>query len=63
MPPVKETDDKMTSQREALETAKQMLHQPTGESEMDWDYYGIHAHTGGQLRQVEERLNLGEGND
>ena len=42
----RESDDKMTSQKKALETAKQMLHQSRGESrsaEMDWDYYGTQA--------------------
>ena len=42
----RESDDKMTSQKKALETAKQMLHQLRGGSrspEMDWDYYGTQA--------------------
>ena len=42
----RESDDKMTGQRKALEMAKQMLHQSTGElrsPEMDWDYYGTQA--------------------
>ena len=39
-------NEKITSHRKALETAKQMLHQTRGECkspEMDWDYYWVHA--------------------
>ena len=42
---VKEAEDKIISQKKALETAKQMLHQGRGEAEspeMDWDYYVVH---------------------
>ena len=42
----RESDDKMSSQKKALETAKQMLHQSRVESRspvMDWDYYGTQA--------------------
>ena len=40
-------DDKTSSHRKALETAKKMLHQGRGKlrlPKMDWDYYGMHAH-------------------
>ena len=50
----RESDDKMTSQRKALETAKQMLHQSRGESrspEMDWDYYGTQTRVQEQFIQ------------
>ena len=66
IPTTKETENKITSQREALETAKQMLHQNRGESrstEMDWDNYGTHARTGEQPRQVDEMLSLGRGEE
>ena len=46
LPIVGGVDDKTSSQRKALKTAKQMLHQGRGElrsPEMDWDYYGMHA--------------------
>ena len=52
-------DDKENSQRKALEMAKQMLHQSRGESrsaEMDWDYYGTHAHAKEQSKQEKEAL-------
>ena len=51
----KEAEDKMTSQRRALETAKQMLHQGRGEAEspeMDWDYYVVHDQAEGQPQQI-----------
>ena len=47
-------NEKITSQKKALETAKQMFHQTRGESnspEMHWDYYGVHAGEREQLRQ------------
>ena len=57
---VRETEDKMSSQKRALETAKQKLHQgkvETESPEMDCDYYGVHG-------QTEERLlpNKGDHN-
>ena len=51
----REVEDKMTSQRRALETVKQMLHQGRGETvspEMDWDYYGVHDQTGEPPEQI-----------
>ena len=53
----KEAEDKMISQKRALETAKQMLHQGRGEAEspeMDWDYYVVHDPNGGQPQQIRE---------
>ena len=54
----REVEDKITSQRKALETAKQMLHQGRGETvspEMDWDYYyGVHDQTGESPQQTIE---------
>ena len=53
-------DEKITSQRKALETAKQMLHQPRGKSkspEMDWDYYGVNTDGKEQLRQEEKEIS------
>ena len=53
----KEAEDKMISQKRALETAKQMLHQGRGEAEspeMDWDYYVAHDLNGGQPQQIRE---------
>ena len=61
MPTMRKADDKMTSQKEVLEAAKQMLHQTRGESrspEMDWDYYGTQAHAREQSRQGDGMLNL-----
>ena len=59
-------NEKITSQRKALETAKQMLHQTRGESkspEMDWDYYGVNTGEREQLRQegkvVDQRMGKG----
>ena len=52
----------MISQRRALETAKQMLHQGRGETEspeMDWDYYGVHDQTGEQPQQIRGVHNPG----
>ena len=51
----REAEDKLTSQRRALETAKQMLHHCRGETvspEMDWDYYGVHDQTGELPQQI-----------
>ena len=51
LPIAQRVEDKMTSQRKALETAKQMLYHSRGESrspEMDWDYYGTHPQAGEQ---------------
>ena len=66
----KEVEDKMISQRRALETAKQMLHQGRGETEspeMDWDYYWVHDQTGQQPQQIRGVHNpgrtKGEGKD
>ena len=54
----REVEHKITSQRKALETAKQMLHQGRGETvspEMDWDYYyGVHDQTGEPPQQITE---------
>ena len=61
MPNTKKIDDKITSQKEVLETAKQMLHQTRGETrspEMDWDYYGTQAHVREQSSQGNGMLNL-----
>ena len=47
LPIVGIVDHKTSSQRKALETAKKMVHQGRGElrsPEIDWDYYGTHAH-------------------
>ena len=52
----------MFSQRKPLETAKQMLHQGRGETElpeMDWDYYGVHAQAGEQPQQIKGVHNPG----
>ena len=59
LPTARGMDDKTNSQRKALETAKQMLHQSRGESrspEMDWNYYGTHAHAKEQSRQEKETM-------
>ena len=51
----KEAEDKMISQKKALETAKQMLHQGREEAEspeMDWDYYVAHDSNGRQPQQI-----------
>ena len=61
---IKDKDDRITSQREALETAKQRLHETRGESrtpEMDWDYYEIHAYLGEQSRLEGEMVGNEKG--
>ena len=58
---VRETDDKITSQKKALETAKQMLHQTRGElrsPKMDWDYYGTQDRVQEQSIQGDRILNV-----
>ena len=58
----RKVEDKMISQKRALETAKQMLHQGKGETEspeMDWDYYGVHDQTGEQPQQIRGIHNPG----
>ena len=54
----REVEDKITCQRKALETVKQMLHQGRGETvspEMAWDYYnGVHDQTGESPQQAIE---------
>ena len=55
LPMVQEADDKITSQRKALEAAKQMLYQNRGESrspEMDWDYYDTHPPARGPSQKI-----------
>ena len=59
---VKESDDKITSQGKALETAKQMVHPIRGESkspEMDWDYYGTQDRAQEQSIQGDRITNVG----
>ena len=55
------SDDKMISQKKALEMAKQMLHQPRGGSrlpEMDWDYYGTQTKIQKQSIQDDRTSNI-----
>ena len=57
LPMVLEAADKITSQRKALEAAKQMLYQSRGESrspEMDWDYYDTHPQARGSSQKNRE---------
>ena len=66
LPTARGMDDKTYSQRKALETAKQMLHQSRGESrspEMDWNYYGTHAHMKEQSRQEKEAMKSVKGKE
>ena len=58
---VRESDDKMTSQKKVLETAKQMLHQSRGGSrspEMDWGYYETQARVQEQSIQEDRTSNI-----
>ena len=58
--------DTIISQREALETVKQMLHQTRGESrspEMDSNYYGVHTRSGKQSRQEGAMMSHGTGKE
>ena len=58
----RKAEDKMSSQRRALEMAKRMLHQGRGETEspeMDWDYYGVQDQTGEQPQHVRGVHNPG----
>ena len=58
----REDEDKMISQRRALETAKQVLHQRRGGTEspeMDWDYYGVHNQSGRQSQRIRGTHNPG----
>ena len=58
----RKVEDKMSSQKRALETAKQMLHQGRGEAdspEMDWDYYAVQNQTGEQPQHIRGVHNPG----
>ena len=58
----KETEEKLSSQKRALKTAKQMLHQrkvETGSPEMDWDYYGVHGQISERPLPYQEIQNIG----
>ena len=62
----KEAEEKLSSQKRALETAKQMLHQrkvETGSPEMDWDYYGVHEQTSEKPLPYQENQNIGRTTD
>ena len=57
----RESEDKMKSQKKALEMAKQMLHQQRGGSkspEMDWDYYGTQPRVQEQPMQEDRTSNI-----
>ena len=58
----RKAEDRMSSQKRALEMAKRMLHQGQGEAEspeMDWDYYGVQDQTGEQPQYVRGVHNPG----